>query len=137
MVPLICPNCNAHLPPQEGTDGWCETCGKKLPAGIPDVLPMWSDAFDRILLFISLLFVVMLLVIGIARHGLAGVWSWFYATLTFVVWLSALVCSCERCCQLYPRWKFAYSVTAVIGVLASAILAVSVVLVRLDWAGRY
>jgi hypothetical protein len=32
MCSATCPNCKADLPPQEVIDGWCETCGKKLPA---------------------------------------------------------------------------------------------------------
>lgn len=31
MSTVICPFCNASLPPQEVIEGWCETCGKKLP----------------------------------------------------------------------------------------------------------
>ena len=31
MKSVTCPNCRAVLPPQEIADGWCESCGKRLP----------------------------------------------------------------------------------------------------------
>lgn len=32
MPPPNCPSCNAPLPPAEIAAGWCESCGKKIPA---------------------------------------------------------------------------------------------------------
>ncbi len=38
---MTCPNCGATMPPQEIADGWCETCGKRLPAYLtPKVGPL-------------------------------------------------------------------------------------------------
>lgn len=34
MMELNCPNCQTLLPPQAIEDGWCETCGKKIPDGL-------------------------------------------------------------------------------------------------------
>ena len=34
MPKATCPNCDAVVSPEEAADGWCESCGKKLPAGI-------------------------------------------------------------------------------------------------------
>jgi hypothetical protein len=34
MTPLICPHCGAHPKQEEAADGWCETCGKKLPVAL-------------------------------------------------------------------------------------------------------
>ena len=31
MTTIHCPTCNAALPQKELADGWCETCGKKIP----------------------------------------------------------------------------------------------------------
>lgn len=31
MNEVQCPNCNTLLPPQEITEGWCESCGRQLP----------------------------------------------------------------------------------------------------------
>ncbi len=31
MHPLQCPSCSVALTRQEAADGWCETCGKRLP----------------------------------------------------------------------------------------------------------
>jgi hypothetical protein len=31
MSCATCPNCDAELPASEIADGWCETCGKRLP----------------------------------------------------------------------------------------------------------
>lgn len=39
MTTATCPVCNASLPPQEVIDGWCETCGKKLPLYIRGAIP--------------------------------------------------------------------------------------------------
>src|SRR5437879_243282 len=33
MSSATCPNCNATLLPREVEDGWCDSCGKKLPSG--------------------------------------------------------------------------------------------------------
>ncbi|MBY0228726.1 MAG: hypothetical protein K2W96_05545 [Gemmataceae bacterium] len=36
MSKTLCPHCDARLAPAEARDGWCETCGKKLPsAAVP------------------------------------------------------------------------------------------------------
>lgn len=32
MGSVVCPNCNATVPPQEIAAGWCEACGKKIPS---------------------------------------------------------------------------------------------------------
>jgi uncharacterized RDD family membrane protein YckC len=32
MASVVCPNCNATIPPHEVAAGWCEACGKKIPA---------------------------------------------------------------------------------------------------------
>jgi len=34
MSANACPNCNAALSPNERRDGWCDSCGKKLPGAI-------------------------------------------------------------------------------------------------------
>jgi hypothetical protein len=34
MCPVNCLFCDANLPPKELVEGWCETCGKKLPASL-------------------------------------------------------------------------------------------------------
>jgi hypothetical protein len=34
METLHCPFCDANLPSTEAADGWCETCGKKLPLSL-------------------------------------------------------------------------------------------------------
>jgi hypothetical protein len=34
MSAVLCPNCNAALPPEEIGEGWCETCGKRIPSGL-------------------------------------------------------------------------------------------------------
>jgi hypothetical protein len=34
MSAVDCPFCGANLPPGELAEGWCETCGKKLPASL-------------------------------------------------------------------------------------------------------
>ena len=34
MTPLSCPHCSAHLKQEEAAEGWCETCGKKLPLAL-------------------------------------------------------------------------------------------------------
>jgi hypothetical protein len=49
MDPVICPNCKATLPPQEVEYGWCENCGKKLPAWITSHTPgsHQRPAYDR------------------------------------------------------------------------------------------
>jgi hypothetical protein len=44
MKPLHCPYCDAALTVQETADGWCETCGKRLP---PAVTAPTSVAGDR------------------------------------------------------------------------------------------
>ncbi len=31
MDHVVCPNCNAHVPELATAEGWCESCGKKLP----------------------------------------------------------------------------------------------------------
>src|SRR5205823_2283041 len=32
MSVVACPSCDARLQPHEIAEGWCETCGKKIPA---------------------------------------------------------------------------------------------------------
>jgi hypothetical protein len=34
MSSAKCPNCAANLPASEIADGWCETCGKRLPGAV-------------------------------------------------------------------------------------------------------
>jgi hypothetical protein len=34
MTTLNCPFCSAALPPKELEEGWCDTCGKKLPSAM-------------------------------------------------------------------------------------------------------
>src|SRR5881392_2889026 len=34
MSTPTCPNCGAALGPTDLSDGWCDTCGKKLPSGL-------------------------------------------------------------------------------------------------------
>src|SRR5262245_40421268 len=34
MNTVMCPHCGASLPPPATADGWCEACGKKIPAWI-------------------------------------------------------------------------------------------------------
>jgi hypothetical protein len=34
LADISCPSCNAVLPEHEVADGWCESCGKKIPAYI-------------------------------------------------------------------------------------------------------
>ncbi len=34
MQAVCCPTCDARLFPSELRDGWCDTCGKKVPAGL-------------------------------------------------------------------------------------------------------
>jgi hypothetical protein len=47
MPPIQCPTCQAALPRKEVESGWCESCGKKLPASItagrPAASPWHSD----------------------------------------------------------------------------------------------
>jgi hypothetical protein len=138
MTPSRCPKCDALLSPQEVTDGWCETCGKKLPATLrasqpaspdpPGVLPNAGWA-DRILLVIGLLFVATLLVVGIIREGVRGVWLWIQAMFLFVIFLS-MVGMLDRYSQVYPHWTSAYKSCAVICVLAGMGFAVLIVLTR-------
>jgi uncharacterized membrane protein YtjA (UPF0391 family) len=138
MAPFTCPKCAACLSPQEVADGWCEACGKKLPPtfratvaaapGNSGILPNAGWA-DRILFAVGLLFVVTLLVVSIMRNGLPGVWKWLQAMFLFVIFLS-LVNMLERYCQLYPHWRSAYRVCAVVCVLAGMAFAVLIVLTR-------
>jgi hypothetical protein len=39
MQDVICPFCQAVLPTQEVVDGWCETCGKRLPSAVLAAAP--------------------------------------------------------------------------------------------------
>src|SRR5690348_5368403 len=41
MSAATCPHCDAILPPQELADGWCETCGKRIPSGIIAAAGRW------------------------------------------------------------------------------------------------
>ena len=38
-TPIACPNCNATVPEAELVAGWCESCGKHLPAWLLNALP--------------------------------------------------------------------------------------------------
>jgi hypothetical protein len=48
MTEPICPSCGVHLPPGELAEGWCETCGKRIPAHVPNSAtePSGRDSID-------------------------------------------------------------------------------------------
>jgi hypothetical protein len=39
MASINCPSCNASLSPAEITEGWCESCGKKIPGFVTKGFP--------------------------------------------------------------------------------------------------
>jgi hypothetical protein len=47
MSSVICPNCNATLPSQEIAEGWCESCGKKIPVWVRGESPLPKSRDSR------------------------------------------------------------------------------------------
>ena len=65
-----CPYCHIALPPQEVANGWCETCGKKLPRAIvartpvpeqakPKPAPKGSRKGTGLLILLGILYVIV------------------------------------------------------------------------------
>lgn len=51
MTGVSCPHCHAALSPTELTDGWCESCGKRLPPFVLEqaiVWVLWARRQDRL-----------------------------------------------------------------------------------------